>query len=124
LFRKYGGGVVFIGRFVAFLRTFAAVLAGANRMPWHTFLLWNSLGGIAWTSLYGFGAYSLGDAAKRISGPAGLGLAVIGGVTLLAAIIFVKRNERRLMEDARREMRQEHENHGPMTARRVAPPHT
>jgi membrane protein DedA with SNARE-associated domain len=104
LFWKYGGGVVFLGRFVALLRTFAAVLAGANRMPWHTFLLWNSLGGIGWTSLYGFGAYALGDAAKRVSGPVGIGLTVAGGAALIAVIIFVNRNQRRLLEDARREM--------------------
>jgi membrane protein DedA with SNARE-associated domain len=104
LFRRYGGTVVFFGRFVAILRTFAAVLAGANRMPWHTFLLWNALGGVGWTALYGFGAYILGDAAKRISGPVGLGMAAIGAVALLAALIFVHRNESRLLEDARRDM--------------------
>jgi membrane protein DedA with SNARE-associated domain len=104
LFRRYGGAVVFFGRFIAILRTFAALLAGANAMPWHTFLLWNSLGGIAWTSLYGFGAYILGDTIKRLTGPVGIGLAVIGGVVLLAAFIFVKRNERRLIEDAREQM--------------------
>ena len=106
LFRKYGGALVFFGRFVAFLRTFAALLAGANRMPWHSFLLWNSLGGISWTALYGFGAYALGDAAKRISGPLGFGLAIVGGAALLAAVIFINRNETRLIEDARREMQQ------------------
>jgi membrane protein DedA with SNARE-associated domain len=104
LFRRYGGAVVFLGRFVAFLRTFAAVLAGANRMTWHRFLLWNALGGIGWTALYGFGAYALGDAAKRISGPVGVVLAVIAGAALLAAIVFVHRNEQRLIGDARQEM--------------------
>lgn len=112
LFRKYGGGVVFFGRFVAFLRTFAAVLAGANAMPWHSFLLWNALGGIGWTSLYGFGAYGLGDAAGKIRGPVGIGLAIAGGLALLAVVIFVHRNEKRLLEDARREM-----NDGPKTLR-------
>ena len=48
LFRVHGGKVVFFGRFIAILRTFAALLAGANRMPWHSFLLWNALGGIGW----------------------------------------------------------------------------
>lgn len=106
LFRKYGGGIVFLGQFVAILRTFVALLAGANRMPWHIFLLWNSLGGIGWTALYGFGAYGLGDAAKRLSGPLGIALAVIGSGTLLAAVVFVNRNENRLLEDVRREMKQ------------------
>jgi membrane protein DedA with SNARE-associated domain len=105
LFRRYGPVVVFFGRFVAILRTFAAVLAGANRMPWHTFLLWNALGGIGWTSLYGFGAYALGDAAKRISGPIGIGLGIVGGLVLLSAVIFVNRNESRLLQEARREMK-------------------
>jgi membrane protein DedA with SNARE-associated domain len=104
LFRKYGGAVVFFGRFITFMRTFAAVLAGANRMPWRRFLLWNSLGGIGWTSLYGFGAYGLGDAAKRVSGPLGWGLAAVGGVVLLGLVVVVKRNESRLIADARREM--------------------
>jgi membrane protein DedA with SNARE-associated domain len=105
LFKKYGGAVVFLGRFVAFLRTFAAVLAGANRMPRHRFLLWNGLGGVCWTTLYGFGAYGLGDAAQRLSGPIGLGSGIAGGLALLAAIILIHRNQARLIEDARREMR-------------------
>jgi membrane protein DedA with SNARE-associated domain len=104
LFRKYGGGVVFLGRFVAILRTCVAVLAGANKMPLHRFLVWNALGGIGWTALYGFGAYALGDEAKHIDGPIGIALAVIGGIALLGAVIFVHRNESRLIADARREM--------------------
>jgi membrane protein DedA with SNARE-associated domain len=105
LFRRYGGRVVMVGRFVAILRTFVALLAGANRMPWNLFLLWNALGGIAWTCFYGFGAYALGDAAKRISGPVGIVLAVVGGIALVGGIVFVKRNESRLLEEARRNMR-------------------
>ncbi len=104
LFRRYGSGVVFVGRFVAILRTFAALLAGANRMPWHSFLLWNGLGGLCWTSLYGFAAYALGDAAKRLSGPIGIGLGIIGAAALVAAFLFVRRNEKRLLAEARREM--------------------
>lgn len=106
LFRKYGAGIVFVGRFIVILRTCVAVLAGANRMPWLTFLLWNALGGIGWTSLYGFGAYVLGDAVKHIRGPVGIGLAMIGAAALLTAILFVHRNENRLLEEARQEMRE------------------
>jgi membrane protein DedA with SNARE-associated domain len=107
LFRKYGAEVVFFGRFVAILRTFAALLAGANRMPWTSFIKWNALGGIGWTTLYGFGAYLLGDAAKRVSGPLGIALGVIGSIALLAAFLFVKRNETRLIQRAHEEMKQD-----------------
>jgi membrane protein DedA with SNARE-associated domain len=105
LFRRYGARIVFLGRFVAFLRTFAALLAGASRMPWHRFLLWNGLGGVCWTCLYGFGAYLLGHEAERLSGPLGIALAVVGTVLLAAAILFVRRNQARLLEEARQEMR-------------------
>jgi membrane protein DedA with SNARE-associated domain len=104
LFHRYGGRIVFFARFVALLRTFAALLAGANKMDWRTFLIWNSLGGIAWTSLYGFGAYLLGDAAKRVSGPMGIALAVVGAAVLIAGLLFVKRNEKRLLEEAKQDM--------------------
>ena len=67
LFREYGGAVVFLGRLVRFARTFAALLAGANRMPWHTSCSGTPSEELGWTGLYGFGAYILGDAAKRIS---------------------------------------------------------
>jgi membrane protein DedA with SNARE-associated domain len=107
LFRRYGGAVVFFGRFVVILRNLAGLLAGANRMPWHSFLLWNALGGIGWTSLYGFGAYLLGDAVERISGPLGIGLAIAGGAAVVAIFIFIERNESRLMEEARRDMQHE-----------------
>jgi membrane protein DedA with SNARE-associated domain len=39
LFLVHGGKVVFFGRFVAWLRALAAVLAGINHMPWGRFLV-------------------------------------------------------------------------------------
>jgi membrane protein DedA with SNARE-associated domain len=45
LFARYGGSIVFFGRFVDLLRAFAAVPAGANNLaPWR-FFLFNALGG-------------------------------------------------------------------------------
>lgn len=108
LFRRYGGRIVFLGRFVAFMRTFVALLAGANRMPWHSFLLWNGLGGVCWTALYGIGAYALGEAARKVSGPLGIALGIAGAAALIASFAFVKRNETRLMAEAHKEMQAAH----------------
>ena len=105
LFARYGGPVVFVGRFIALLRTFAALMAGANRMPWRSFTLWNALGGVAWTSIYGFGTWLLGDAAGRlrhgIEGP--LGIAVMAAVlaVLVLGLLWIRRNEARLLASAR-----------------------
>jgi len=104
LFRRHGGKVVFFGRFIVVLRTLAALLAGAIGMDWRSFLLFNVLGGFAWCSLYGFGAYLLGDAARHLSGPIGIVIGVIGTAAIISVVIFLKRNEKRLQADAEREM--------------------
>jgi membrane protein DedA with SNARE-associated domain len=102
LFRRYGGVVVFFGRFVALLRTFAALLAGANRMPWPRFFFFNAAGGIVWSSIFGLGGYLLGSSVERISGPLGFGLLVLGVAAAIAAIVFLRRHERALVIEAER----------------------
>ena len=104
LFQKHGAKVVFFGRFTAFLRTFAALLAGATRMPWPRFLLWNALGGVCWTAGYGYGAFLLGDQVHNLLGPIGLGLGVIALGLIIWLIVFVRRHESRLMREAEEEM--------------------
>ena len=100
LFLRHGGKVVFFGRFVAFLRTFAALLAGANRMPWRSFLMWNALGGAFWTGLYGFGAYLLGDQVHRLVGPVGAVMGIVGAAVFVWVALFVRRHEKRLIREA------------------------
>ncbi len=107
LFRRHGGKVVFFGRFIAVLRTFAALLAGANRMPWPSFLLYNALGGIGWAGGYSLAAYLLGRQMERISGPLGLALGIIAVAVVGSAFVFLKRNEKRLTADAMRAARNE-----------------
>jgi membrane protein DedA with SNARE-associated domain len=102
LFRKHGGKVVFFGRFIAVLRAWAAFLAGTNRMPWDRFLLYNALGGIIWATLYGLGGYYLGDNVHRLTGPIGPITIVLGLLITIASTLVVRRNERRLEEEAER----------------------
>jgi membrane protein DedA with SNARE-associated domain len=100
LFRRHGGKIVFFGRFVAFLRTFAAVLAGANRMPWPHFLLMNALGGLCWASIFGGGAYLFGEQIARVAGPVSLLLLVVAIGLVAAGIVFFRRHERELEQRA------------------------
>lgn len=104
LFLRHGGKVVFFGRFVAFLRTFAAVLAGASHMPWKRFLVWNTLGGVFWTCLYGFGAYLLGDQVHRLAGPFGIVVGLVALAVAALSVWFVRKHEARLIEQAKAEM--------------------
>jgi membrane protein DedA with SNARE-associated domain len=68
LFFRYGNVVVFFGRFVAVLRMFTALLAGANSMPAGRFFFFNITGGVCWACLFGFGAYAVGAGIYTISG--------------------------------------------------------
>ncbi|MBF6590624.1 MAG: VTT domain-containing protein [Ktedonobacterales bacterium] len=102
LFMRHGGKVVFFGRFVSILRTWAAFLAGTNRMTWPRFLVFNGLGGIIWATLYGLGGYLLGDNVRRIQGSVGIILSVAAVLALLIFFIFLRRNVRRLEDEAER----------------------
>lgn len=100
LFMRYGGGVVFIGRFVAVLRALAAFLAGVNCMGWLRFLFFNAAGAICWATLYGFGAYLLGQEISRLAGPVGIGIGIVAVIVIIAAGIFLRRHESALEERA------------------------
>jgi membrane protein DedA with SNARE-associated domain len=83
LFDRHGAKIVFIGRFVAILRAYAAFLAGSIRMHWVKFLVANGLGGVVWVSVFAIGAYKLGDVAERLGHIVGYGLLV-----LVAALVI------------------------------------
>jgi membrane protein DedA with SNARE-associated domain len=62
--RRRGGRAVVAARFTAFLRAVMPGLAGASRMPYRRFLVFNAIGGVLWGSacvLLGyFAAHSIG----------------------------------------------------------------
>ena len=102
LFLKHGGKIVFFGRFVALLRTFAAFLAGVNRYSWERFFTFNAAGAILWAALFGAGGYLLGRAFEHYARPvavAALIAAVVGGVF---AARFIRYHEQALEEAAER----------------------
>ena len=83
LFERHGASIVFFGRFVAFLRIFAALLAGVHKFGWGRFLLFNALGGVVWATIFGLGGYVFGDTITRLSGPLG----VIAFILAVAGIV-------------------------------------
>lgn len=104
LFRRHGGKVVFLSRFVAVLRTLVSLLAGANRMDWWWFLPSNAAGGIVWSCMYGLGGFWFGETMKRLAKPAGIGIAIVAGVLIALGFLLIHRREQELITRARREM--------------------
>ena len=114
LFLRRGAVVVFCARFMAGLRSLSGFLAGANRMPWGRFVVFNAAGGTLWAIVYGCGAYLLGGEARHLLGPVGIVLALAALVAISGIAIFVYRNEARLTAQAERALP------GPIVGRRMA----
>jgi membrane protein DedA with SNARE-associated domain len=102
IFMRQGAKVVFFGRFVSILRTYAAFLAGTNRMHWLRFFLWNAAGGVAWAVLWGTLAYLLGTAVDKLSRPVDIGFGIAGGIAVIAGFFFIRSHEKRLEAAAER----------------------
>jgi membrane protein DedA with SNARE-associated domain len=100
LFLRYGGTVVFFGRFVAFLRAFASLLAGINQMNWGRFSIFNVAGAVAWATAFGLGGYVFGKEAHRLLST--VGLIILVAVIALAIVGFMifRRNHARLVAEA------------------------
>ena len=100
LFMRWGGWIVFVGRFIALLRVLAAVLAGANRLEPRRFFLFNASGGLFWAHVFGFGGYYLTSAFTRIEGPFAFAAFVLMALGLVHLSRYLKANEQRLLEEA------------------------
>jgi undecaprenyl-diphosphatase len=86
-FERHGAKTVFIGRFIAILRTWAAALAGVGGMSYSTFMIYNAAGGIIWTLLFGMLGYLFGRNLPRLEhyiGQASVALVLL--VALLVAL--------------------------------------
>jgi membrane protein DedA with SNARE-associated domain len=104
LFRRHGGKVVFWGRFVSILRTWAAFLAGANHMDWPRFLAFNAAGGVVWATLYGLLYYEFGATLRKLSTTIDVTIGVAGTVLLVAFVVWTRRKEAELQERAEQEV--------------------
>ena len=96
-FDRQGGKVVFFGRFVSVLRTYAAFLAGTNKMRWPHFFVANAAGGILWAAIYTFGAYFAGNTLRRVSGRSTSRSGAVAVAAIVIVFLVVRRQTKRLV---------------------------
>ncbi|HXP28316.1 MAG TPA: DedA family protein [Solirubrobacteraceae bacterium] len=89
-FERHGPKAVYFGRFVLGLRVWASWLAGATRMHWRSFAIWNALGGISWATAIGLLAYFLGNSAGNVVETFGI-YGLIAAVLALVSFFFLHR---------------------------------
>ncbi|WP_229715270.1 DedA family protein [Subtercola lobariae] len=106
-FTRFGGAAVILARFIAVVRTFAPVAAGVGKMHYSKFLLYNAIGGVAWTFLLVLLGFFLG----HIPGVSELVTQYLGYVilgillfTVIAATVSLIRSRR----ETKREALEEH----------------
>ena len=96
LFDRQGAKVVFFGRFVSVLRTYAAFLAGTSKMRWRKFLPANAAGGIIWAGIYTLAAYLAGNALQQASGIIDWILIAAAVAAIVAVLVWARRETGRL----------------------------
>jgi membrane-associated protein len=93
--RDRGGLAVLLGRFVAFVRAVMPAAAGAARMPYRTFLLYNVAGGLIWGVGYCLLGYAAGSAYAEIERRVGAGLAIaVAAIVVAGLVVWAVRRHR------------------------------
>ncbi|HET9636336.1 MAG TPA: DedA family protein [Gemmatimonadaceae bacterium] len=93
-FENNGAKTILFGRFVAVLRTWAAVIAGAACMSFKQFVAYNTLGSIVWSIVFGWLGYYFGrdlPLLERYISRASLGILVAVLVGIVAWLIIRRR---------------------------------
>jgi len=91
LFDTHGTKVVFFGRFITVLRTYAAFLAGTSRMRWRRFLPANAAGAIVWSGAFALAGYLAGDIVRRLSLAIDLTLAGTAVIAITVVLVATRR---------------------------------
>ena len=93
-FEKNGAKTILFGRFVALLRTWAAVIAGAASMSFRTFVAYNTLGSIVWAIVFGCLGYYFGrdlPLLERHIARVSFALLVALAITIPAFLVWKRR---------------------------------
>ncbi len=102
-FQRHGGKSVLAGRFVALVRSFVFIAAGAARMSLVPFLAWDAAGAVLWSGLFAALGYEFGQNLPRLEHTVGAAaLAAAGALGLAAALALLIRwtwrNQERIWE--------------------------
>ena len=81
-FDRYGGGVVFVFRFLPAFRTIISLPAGMMHMPHWRFVIWTTGGSLIWNSFLAGAGYFLGRRFTAVE-------EWIGPATIVTVVLFV-----------------------------------
>ena len=94
-FNKHGGKTIIIARFMPFIRTFAPFVAGASRMNYRYFLIYNVVGAAIWVGLCTMLGYLFGNIPIIKDNFSTVILLIIALSVVPAIIAFIKNRIRK-----------------------------
>ena len=104
LFKRRGGVVVLLARFLDGLRQLNGIVAGILEMPWWTFTAYNVAGAILWTCAWGLGTYYLGRDIHFLATffhRHRLLMLVLGAGAFVALVVYMLRSSRETRVEGR-----------------------
>jgi membrane protein DedA with SNARE-associated domain len=95
-FYRHGTKAVFWGRLVPGVRTLISLPAGFSHMPLSQFLIYSTLGTLAWTMLLTFAGYLLGQNYTLVEAYLGPFSKIILGLLVIVGVVWLVRRRREL----------------------------
>lgn len=93
-YEKYGGRAVILARFVPIIRTFCPPVAGAAKMPYGRYVMFDIFGGIFWVCATILGGYTLGRSVPNIGKYIHYVIGVVVLLSIIPAIIGVIKSKK------------------------------
>jgi len=96
-FKSHGNKTILVARFITGLRVFAALLAGASKMPWRVFVVYNVAGAVLWSVVITMLGYLFGQSLPLLVkwvGRTGT-ILLIAGIVILIVAWQVRRRRKR-----------------------------
>ena len=94
-YERHGSKTIVIARFVPIVRTFAPIVAGASKMEYRKFVLYNIIGGAAWATLMLCLGYGLGKKFPGIGNYLDYAILIIVVLSLCPIVFEYVRQRRR-----------------------------
>lgn len=88
LFLRHGGKAVFLGRFMAFMRTAIPFIAGSSGLRYRRFLAYNAAGDVLWGLSFVVIGYFSGAAWRVVGAAIGVASGSIGAVLILTVVVL------------------------------------
>lgn len=93
-FERNGATTILFGRFIAVLRTWAAMIAGAASMSFTKFVTYNTIGSVVWAIAFGTLGYYFGRDLPLLESyisRARFGILIVGAVAAALFVLYTRR---------------------------------